>query len=378
MPFNETVEAGPTGETEEVAQPSGSIFDDPELEEQSSVESGEGEEVAQGEADVTSETENEDADWLPEEQLKVFRPEDVARYAKRYGYTQEEIEADPRLARFLHDKINTDIEIANRRKAEEEAEQAEEEETTEEAEPTRELDPAQAQAHIETELNRVVDQITDPKVAVAFTKRLAEADAIKDPEQRAVAVTKALTFGMSNALRDLLPAYLGGENGWLQRQIESYIEAKMPGLGESHTQASLAQTVDALRSNPEYTSMPKFGTPEWDAAAQKAAEMMPGMENVKFHDPKTGRELPRMEQFKRKAEIMFRLLTKQPGAVAQATKAIETGKQVERANQQRKTLGKLGAGQSKGLAPKSTGNDDIFGSPGEIQVTQRLVGKAQS
>jgi hypothetical protein len=53
--------------------------------------------------------------WLPDEQQKVFTDDAIARYAKRYGYTQEQIEQNPQLRQLLHDKINSDIFLAKMR-----------------------------------------------------------------------------------------------------------------------------------------------------------------------------------------------------------------------------------------------------------------------
>lgn len=373
---NESATAVPTEQSEAVTTTT-SIFDELDEQYQSSTETGEVEETEQAEPEAEEVTdESDDPNWLPSEQLKEFAPEVIAKYAKRYGYTPEEIAADPRLSRALKDKINSDIEIADRKKADE---AAEEEESEEEAEPQREPTPeeiAKSQTEREAKQLEYVHQITDKATAIKFTSRLAAADAIKDPEQRAIAVTEALTLGMVNVFPDLVNAYLGGPGGYLEQAMERYIESRLPGLGESHMQTSLASAFESIAaSNPKYSAMGlKFGSPEFHAAAQKAAEIMPGMETVKFHDAQ-GRELPRLEQFKRKAEMLFRLLTNAPGAVAAASKAIETGKKIERDNAQRKTNAKLGAGQSKGLAAKTTGNDDLFGAPGEIAISQKLIGK---
>lgn len=357
----------PTQSEEAVAQPT-SIFDELDEQEQSSPETSEVEEVAEVEAGAEEATaEEDDPDWLPSEQLKEFAPEVIAKYAKRYGYTKEEIAADPRLSKALKDKINSDIEIANRKKAEEEAAAAQEEEPeAEAAEPTPE-EAAALQTQREQKLTEFVHQITDKSTAVKFTQRLAAADAIKDPEQRAVAVTEALTMGMANVFPDLVEAYLAGPGGYLERMIGSYINANLPGLNETTQQAFRAQTVDRIAgSNPKFAALGiKFGTPEWDAAALKASKILPGMENVK---------LP----FDQKVTMMFNLLTNAPGAVANATALVEKGKQVERENKQRKAAATLGAGQSKGLAKQTTSNDDIFGAPGEVQISGKLIGKPQS
>ncbi len=56
--------------------------------------------------------EEDDPTWLPDEQQKVFTDDAIARYAKRYGYTEEQIEQNPQLRQLLHDKINSDIFLA--------------------------------------------------------------------------------------------------------------------------------------------------------------------------------------------------------------------------------------------------------------------------
>lgn len=381
---NETATLEPTQESTAVTESSGSIFDDPEPEEQSSVESESTEGVAEGEAEAETQGADDDTNWLPDEQSKVFKDADYARYAKRYGLTEEQA-SDPQIRRILHDKINSDIEIADRKKLEQQAEQEEEETSEEELEPTPQLKPEEEQAQHIQRINSFVDQITDTQTAKAFVERLAKADTIKDPEQRAVEVTKALTFGMANAFPDMLLGFLGiGQaGGWLEQQIAGYINAKMPGLGEAHLQSSIASTIDAVRSsNPKYSKMPQFGTPEWKSAALKAEELMPAMKYVQFFyptgHPRERQPMDRLEAVAEKAKLMFDLIGNAPGAVQQAEKAIETGKKVERENIQRKSLAKLGAGQSKGLTAKSTGNDDLFGTPGEVTISHKLIGKQQS
>ena len=54
----------------------------------------------------------DDPSWLPDEQQKVFPDEVIAKYAKRYGYTEEQIRDNPGLRQLLHDKINSDIFLA--------------------------------------------------------------------------------------------------------------------------------------------------------------------------------------------------------------------------------------------------------------------------
>ena len=61
----------------------------------------------------------DDPSWLPDEQQKVFLDDVIARYAKRYGYTAEQIGENPQLRQLLHDKINRDIFLAKVRDGQE-------------------------------------------------------------------------------------------------------------------------------------------------------------------------------------------------------------------------------------------------------------------
>jgi len=60
----------------------------------------------------TQTTEEDDPNWLPTDQQKVFPDDVIAKYAKRYGYTEEQIRENPGLRQLLHDKINSDIFLA--------------------------------------------------------------------------------------------------------------------------------------------------------------------------------------------------------------------------------------------------------------------------
>ena len=42
----------------------------------------------------------------------MFPDDVIAKYAKRYGYTEEQIRDNPGLRQLLHDKINSDIFLA--------------------------------------------------------------------------------------------------------------------------------------------------------------------------------------------------------------------------------------------------------------------------
>jgi len=332
--------------------------------------SAEPEEQQQAEDSTASEQEqssDESAYQLPDEQSKVFPDNVLLEYAEnRYQELAKALKdsnlPEPtrnQIRQILHDKLNTDIHIAKLNESTEETEESEEEESEEQQE--AKPDQAQTWAQVEERLNHVVDEITDPAVAVQFVERLGKADAIKDPKERAIAVTKALTFGMANAMRDLLPAFLNGQDGYLNRHIGDWMEKNFEGFGESYKSTSYANTWNSvLSADPKFKDLPAYGTEEWKAAAQEAAGILPGFENAVFTDPRTGKPLSPMQNFRKKAEAMANILTNARGkVVAEVAKAVETGKRVAKDNASRKANANLGAGHSKGQLATQTGIDPL-------------------
>jgi hypothetical protein len=344
--FDETAVADqPTTETAEVVETT-------ETAQESSAETAT-EETQLSEAQATEES--QDADWLPDEQLKVFPDEAYVTYAqKRYPelvklLNDENLPEPTRLQvkQVLHDKINSDIEI--RRKAQaEESEQ--EEETTEE--PTQQVDPVKAQAEWEQRATSFVDQVSDPEADIKWMGELEKAAQIKDPRQRSIQQTKVLKVGVINLLRDALPAFLAGDQGMLRQYLESQYE----GLGDTVKQTSWSRAWNELKSEnpnlPAYDPDPKS---PWSQAIAKVADMVPGFEHFAIPGATP------LQNFTAKAKIAAKLLKQGagPNAVAEATKAVEKGKQIAKESERNKNLGKLGAGQSKGQLAKPSGNDPL-------------------
>jgi hypothetical protein len=328
---------------------------------------------AEGEA-ATQDAAIEEATYsLPDEQSKVFPENVLQEYADNRYPELAKLLADQSLPeptrkqvrQILHDKLNGDIYIAKLQ----EQEETDEEETEEDVDAKEAPEPTQAltteqrqaqQAQVETTLNAIVDEITDPAIAEGFVKRLADADAIKDPKQRAVAVTKALTYGMANALRDLLPRYLE-DGGWLEKRIGGYINQNFEGFGESYKATTYQTTWEGIRqSNPRFQALPAYGTPEWTAAAQEAAAIIPGFENAIYTDPRTGKPLSQMQNFQKKAEAMANVLARTRGKIVEETlKAVETGKKQQRDAQNRKANAQLGAGKTRGQIASPAGDDPL-------------------
>lgn len=306
---------------------------------------------------TTEETEPAEEEYqLPDEQSKVFPEEELQKFADKRYPELAKLLADQALPeptrkqvrQILHDKLNSDIRLKEIADAEEQ--EAEREEEQEQApEPTQQADPeAWNQA-----VTQFVDNVTDEAVAEKFFTDLNAATALKDPKQRAVQFTKVLSAGMANLAKDLIPAILFGAQGQAG-MLDNYIESRYEGLSESHTTALRTGDWDSVRqSDPAYANLPAFGTPEFIAAAQKAAALVPGIENAVFRDNQ-GKVLPPRQQFIEKSKLLAKLAsgTATQSTVEKATKAVETGKRLQKESSNRKSLANLGAGQTKGqIAP---------------------------
>lgn len=355
MPFEEAVADQPTTETAEATEST-------ELAQESSAEATT-EETQQGEtqADGTG----ADADWLPDEQLKVFPDEQYERYAeKRYpdlvALLKDEQTPEPTrkaVRQILHDKINSDIEIRRAKEAGEEVEEEQTEEVEEVADQPQARDPQQW----EKAINTFVDGVTDPDTAVKFMGALETAGAIKDPRQRAIETTKALTRGVVNVFPDLINAYLFGAQG-KPGVLDQYIESRYEGLGETvrETQYSRAWN-NLIGSDPAFKALPAYDPrpdSKWTEAIAKVADLVPGFENFSLAGASP------LKNFQAKARIAAKLLSNGVNAnsLAVAQKAVETGKQQQKESERNKNLGKLGAGQSKGQIAKPTGDDSLKAS----------------
>jgi len=347
--------------TEEVVEQESTGADQPfaDLAPESSDETAE-QPVQQPETDATEPptTEEETTYTMPDEQAKVFPDEVLVEFAQnRYPELAKAL-ADQSLPeptrqqikQIVHDKLNGDIYIEKLRQAEEQQDEAEEEEQEETAEPTQQANPEAWQKAVQS----FVDNVTDEKAAQTFFDELNAAAALKDPKERAVKFTKTLSGAAVNLMRDAIPALLFGKDGQ-PGMIDQYIESRYEGLGESHTSALRSGDWESVKqSDPAYANLPAFGTPEFVAMAQKAAATVPGIENAVFTGP-NGQALSPRQQFIEKSKLLAKLAagTATQGTVEKATKAVETGRRLQKESQQRKSVANLGAGQTKGqIAPQ--------------------------
>ena len=313
----------------------------------------------------STEGEREAAYQLPDEQSKVFPENVLLEFAQNRYPELAKVLADPQLpestrkniTQVIHDKLNGDIYI-QKLKAQEEGEP--EEQTEEADEPTAEADPVKLQEHWNEAVTQFVNRVTDPKVAQSFTDNFIKAFDIKDPQQKAMAVTTTLSGAAVNLMRDAVPELLFSPGPDGKTLIDRYLESKYEGLqGMVKTNAYGSAWENLRQSDPKFANVPAYNTPEWKDAIGKVAEMVPGFEDAVFTG-KDGRVLSPYQNFVAKSRVAISLMQNLNGnsekAVAAATKAVETGKKLARAAAGSQANAKLGAGQSRGQLSATAGD----------------------
>jgi hypothetical protein len=289
---------------------------------------------------------------LPSEESKVFKDEEYQKFAdKRYPELAKLLNDNnlpeptrAQVKQIIHDKLNGDIRIKQLMEAGEEVEEEPLEEE-QELEPTQNLPPEEAEKAWDAALTSFSEKVTDSKTAQKFMTDLRAVAEIKDPVQRDIAEVKVLTKGVANVVPAILDDYLftPGKDG--ASLMDKYLEARFPGFAEGYQDNARSSEWKQIQDAPEFAALklPNYGTPEWMQSVNKVASLLPGFEKARFsNDP--------IQNFAAKARIHAQLLagTATQSTVATAVKAVEKGKQLERQAQQRKNLGNLGAGQTKG------------------------------
>lgn len=345
---------------------------------ESSVETTGAEQTAGAQPESTEES----AYQLPSSQSKVFSEEAIQDFAQnRYPELAKLLndqtlpeQSRKHIRQVIHDKLNGDIYIQELQSAE----PGEEEEAEETEEPTQQVDPAQLKEHWNQAVTQFVDRVTDPQVAQTFTDNFVKAFDIKDPQQRALAVTKTLSGAAVNLMRDAVPELLFSPGPDGKTLIDRYMESKYEGLPGMVKTTSYGQAWDNLRqSDPRFANVPAYNTPQWHEAIAQVAQMVPGFENAVFTD-RNGRVLSPYQNFVEKSKVAISLMSNRPGVAAQAVvdakKAVETGKKVERESTRLKNNAQLGAGQSRGQISSATGGDPLKEAIAKHRAEQGFAG----
>ena len=334
----------------------------------------EGEEPTNQEA-ATEQAEEEEVadDWLPTQQEKVFPDETLAKYAKRYGYTLEEIQADPRLHRTLTERLNNDIYIQDLRQREE---QAELEQETEKPEPTRQEQPQQqitVEQHL-ANIRQMVQQRTDPTVAKEFFAGFNRifgvsdqqiAETLKANPNAALEFTNHMSTFALNLFNSFVPDMV-----WAN--LSNMVEQSFPNFGQMYERASYSYTWDALRnSDARFAELPAYGTKEFAAAARKAATEQFGsaedFENAVFTKVVNGQrvQMSPAENTQKKYSLLANAMLGRRLDPAQVQQAIDTGKKQAAKTATRKDAGNLGSGRSKQTIAQPE-KDDLFAQGMEL------------
>jgi hypothetical protein len=330
------------------------------------------------ETEETTEGEEDAEEFLPTEQSKVFPQEVISKYGKRYGYSAEEIEADPRLARALTERMNQDIYVEHLKTLQQQAEEAQQQ-VEEVAEPEPQPGPTQ-QPQVTREqyfhtLSQAVQQRTDPQVANDFFASFNKAFGMSDEDIAASLKANPnapmeFTQTMSMYALNLINTFA---DDLISSRLGSHIERAFPQFGEMYQNAAVARSWDAVRTELQNPDLPAYGTKEFSSAAREIGAQIAGsperFEAMIFTDPKTGQQLsPQANLAEKQRMIAERMAAGQqqeqapaapPALVAQAVK---TGQKIAQRQAAQRAAGNLGSGKSRAqIAGQGNANDDIFG-----------------
>lgn len=309
-------------------------------------------------------------DWLPTQQEKVFPPEVLEKYAPRYGYTAEELQGDPRLARLVQDKLNSDIYINELRTREQTQELAEE--TVQKPEPTRTPEQQQQQVTLEqhiANIRQAVQQRTDPKLAqdffTGFNKVFGVEDAqiaatLKSNPNAAMEFTSLMSTYALNLFNTFVPDLIWANLG-------PQIEQAFPQFGQMYERASYANTWDSIRNSaPQFSELPNYGTKEFASAARQAAEEQFGsaedFESAVFTKMgANGQRVPLSpaENTQKKYSLLANAMLGRKVDPAVIQRAVEAGKKQATRAVTKREAGNLGSGRSKQQI-STPEKDDLF------------------
>lgn len=342
---------------------------------------GEGEpsEATEGAEQEPATEEGESEKASQDEFLASLSPEEVAYYAKRYptlyaAYQDPNQPADLRQA-FV-DRVNQDHAYAALRDGQDEEEG---EPTAEDSTGKTQPDPTQARQQYYSQIDEVVKTL-DPQSVNELGSALLEAMGVdlksKDPEIVAI-VKNASKVGsvLARGAVDLQATTMGN-------MLPSRIETVFPGFSRMYYRALYndvwndvrnvkLETADGKGSKP-YSKLPAYGTPEFQAAIEKAVNEFPDFEEMVFRD-RNGQVLPPDQQAQRKYTILAKMMMGQSVNPAIVAQAVQTGKKMARIAEARKATGRvLGAGKQtgEGRVAQGSSNDDIFG-PGVEEYKRR-------
>lgn len=310
----------------------------------------------QTEAEPTEETAD---DWLPSEQEKVFPLDVLVKFGQRYGYNQEEIEADPRLQNALKDKLNTDIYVKSLQQ------QPEEEFEPEPVQP----EPTQPQLNTQQWMEQVAkkaDEITDPEVAQLFAGQFLQAFGVKEaptPEMAKALTRTMATFGL-NLMNTVLPQMLNTDMGQGQTFFQQLMGKNYEGFDDTYQSSMYDRAwASAVKENPAYAKLPDLNTEGGRAAREAAAAKIAGsvedFNAMQFRGP-DNKPLSEYKTAQKKYSMLARVMAGEPLTNQQTKAVFEAGKKSERVKLVNKQAGNLGSGKSSGQIASNPSDADFW------------------
>ncbi|HTZ95585.1 MAG TPA: hypothetical protein VMB18_04245 [Terriglobales bacterium] len=311
------------------------------------------------------------ADNIPED-LQEFDPDDLAAAMMRLGLEDADLE-DPRWVKALRMALeNQTGEDETEEEETEETEEAKPEEKPAAANPDAksklaDLTPEEKQvmqAHIEQVYQRA-KQVNNGIYHEHFCSSLAKALECPPEEMgRLNDVVEILEYGAQNLLQTALPGLV---TEYMQAnfapQFGAILESYAPGLADSFRTATVENTWHDVCDMEEFKDahLPRFGTPEFQEAAQKVHAANPWLNDF---DPKgpDGKLLPVLEALRVRAVVTARLLAGErmsPKVMAERiADAVETGrKSAERSTRRVSASRVLRGGRTAGELGKSEGGE---------------------
>lgn len=299
-------------------------------------------------------------DWLPTEQEKVFPFETIAKYAARYGYTAEEIQADPRLQRTLTERLNQDIYVQQLRQQSELSQQQQEEETQQQqpTEPTRQPNVTEWLQQVDEVAKQYLNQDVANHMGNQFMKVFGSKP--MTPEQ-SMQFSHLFTSGVINVLNSVLPNMLNHPIAEGKTFFQDVLERNFEGFGEDYQSNMYSRAWSkAVSGDPKLASLPGLNVAGSSEARAQAAQAL-GFTEEEFEklklSGKDGKPLSPYQNAVKKYTMLAKVMSGQKLTPAEANKFVEAGRKAAQKDSIQRQAGNLGSGQSKGQIASGSSDD---------------------
>jgi hypothetical protein len=197
---------------------------------------------------------------------------------------------------------------------------------------------------------------SDPLLTDIFTDSLAKSlDTPAEALPQLKSAVAVLQYGAQSMIETQLPPMITSYfQDFVQNHLPQVLESLYPGMQASYAQASAANAWSDVCASEEFKglSLPAFGTPEFQAAADELYAANPFLNTLDPLGP-DGKQLPVAQALRAKAEICARLLAgarvDPKSELKRIAAAVETTKKgAESRNRRVSAPRSLGAGRTAG------------------------------